>query len=164
MKLVSETFANIRSFPFMNRVVDLVPFCVFTDRDLILFEQFRSKSINDFFGFCTSKRSLKYFILRLLCVFSPLYYRVQGFHMVKLLVSRRDNLASGNSNPFVFSVFLPYFSSISFRRRSDFINYNVFGSKSLLYFADILKFVFFVKNRFKKTIFSVPSRHLPTQS
>ena len=77
MKLVSETFANIRNFPFMNRVVDLVPFCVFTDRDLILFEQFRSKSINDFFWILHIKKIAEIlYLASSMCFFPSLLSRL----------------------------------------------------------------------------------------
>ena len=37
VKFISETFAKIRSFSLMNRVVTLILFCVFTAKDLTLF-------------------------------------------------------------------------------------------------------------------------------
>ena len=59
----------MRSFPLMNRVVILISFLA---KDLIVFEQFRLKSIIELtFEFCTvsSKRSSKDLIARLLCFF-----------------------------------------------------------------------------------------------
>lgn len=123
MKLASETFANMRSFPLLDRVFTLISFCVFTTRNLMFFEKFRSKSIIDLtVGFHTvsSKHSSEDFITHLLCFFSLFTIAFMASICSDFIVSSCDK----------FQVWM----------------------KKVIVFFDMFKFVYFIETWFKNTI------------